>query len=74
VPNTSSNILLPLAEFFTAIFTAYINKKESIYKELSNGELLRNNIQINIYYFIIKMFTPILLFIVLISSLGVIKF
>ncbi|ACA53773.1 sodium transporter family protein [Clostridium botulinum A3 str. Loch Maree] len=57
-----------------AIFTAYINKKENIYKELSNGESLRNNNKINIYYFIIKIFTPILLFIVLISSLGVIKF
>ncbi|EPS52236.1 sodium transporter family protein [Clostridium botulinum A1 str. CFSAN002368] len=55
-----------------AIFTAYINKKK--YIKLSNGELLRNNIQINIYYFIAKMLTPILLFIVIISSLGVIKF
>ncbi len=70
----SSNILLPLAGFLIAIFTAYINKKENIQIELSNEGVLRNNIQISIYYFIIKIFTPILLFIVLLSSLGVIKF
>ncbi|EJO5346124.1 sodium-dependent transporter [Clostridium botulinum] len=70
----SSNILLPLGGFLITIFTAYINKKENIVIELSNRGLLNNSIQINVYWFIIKIFTPVLLFVVLISSLGIIKF
>jgi len=52
----------------------YMNSKDNIVKELSNKGLLKNNLQINIYYCVIKIFTSILLILVLVSSLGVIKF
>ncbi|WP_050608407.1 sodium-dependent transporter [Clostridium niameyense] len=70
----SSNILLPLGGLLTAIFVGYVNKKQDIVKELSNNGNLKNQKIINIYYFILKTITPVLLVIIFLNSLGIIKF
>lgn len=69
----SSNILLPLGGLLIAIFVGYFNKKENIVNELSNEGTLKNIKLINIYLFILRFVTPVLLIVVFLNSIGVIK-
>ena len=69
----SSNILLPLGGILIAIFAGYFTKKDQLKKELSNDGTLNNSLSFNIFYFIVRFITPILLIIVFLSSLGIIK-
>ncbi|MCX7885431.1 MAG: sodium-dependent transporter [Caloramator sp.] len=69
----SSNILLPVGGLLIAIFVGYFNKKENIVNELSNEGTLKNNKLINIYLFILRFVTPVLLIVVFLNSIGVIK-
>lgn len=68
---TSQNILLPLGGLFIAIFLGYVIKKQDIRMELSNGGNLNNKSIINIYLFILRYFTPVLLLIVFLSVMGI---
>ncbi|MEY8415899.1 sodium-dependent transporter [Tissierella praeacuta] len=68
----SSNIMLPIGGLLIAIFVGYFANKDSIIDELSNGHKLSNLRIINIYYFILKYISPLLLLIVLLNSIGII--
>ncbi|PRR71830.1 sodium-dependent transporter [Clostridium thermopalmarium] len=67
----SSNILLPLGGLIIAIFIGYTVPKKDIEKELSNQGAIEQNKLINFYYFILRYVTPVLVFIVFLSSIGV---
>jgi NSS family neurotransmitter:Na+ symporter len=69
---TSQNILLPIGGLLIAIFLGYIIKKKDIEVELSNRGNLNNRTTINIYLFILRYFTPVLLLIVFLSMLGIV--
>lgn len=68
----SSNILLPVGGLLIAIFVGYFIKKENLLTELSNKHTLNNSQTINIYYFILKYISPLLLLIVFLNSIGII--
>ncbi len=63
----SCSIFFPLAGLCTAIFVGYFTRKEHIYEELSNNGELKNKKLINVFYFLIKYITPVLLSIVFIN-------
>lgn len=65
----SSNILLPLGGLLIALFVGYFIKKEDIINHISNDGALNNKSLINMFLLILKYVTPILLLIVLITSL-----
>lgn len=69
----SSNIFLPLGGFFIAIFVGYKVPKKDIITELSNEGKLKLAKYIEIYYFILRYITPILVFIVFLYSIGMLK-
>ena len=66
----SSNVLLPAGGLLIAIFVGHFVQKKELVAELSNNATLHNNWVINIYYFIVKYITPVLLTIVFLHSLG----
>jgi NSS family neurotransmitter:Na+ symporter len=67
----SSNVLLPAGGLLIAIFVGHFVKKKDLVTELSNNGVLKNNSAIEVYYFIVKYISPILLAIVFINSLGI---
>lgn len=69
----SSNILLPVGGLFIAMFVGYLVAKTELYRELSNNHTLKNEKILDVYRFVIKFISPILLIIVFLSSIGVIK-
>lgn len=67
----SSNILMPLGGLSTAIISGYLINKDIMYSEISNeGKLKINNVY-SIYRVVLRYITPILVAIVLITSLGI---
>ncbi len=70
--SVSSNILLPLGGLLIAVFTGYFISRKDIRNELSNNGALNNGLLINIYLFLLKFITPILLLVVFLSMIGVI--
>ncbi|MCM8710049.1 sodium-dependent transporter [Clostridium sp. SYSU_GA19001] len=69
----SSNILLPVGGLLISVFAGYFVSKSELCKELSNNGIIKNKSLINIYHFVVKFVTPILLIIVFLSSIGIIK-
>lgn len=69
----SSNVILPIGGILIAILVGYFVPKEDIKRELSNNGNIKNKMFINIYYFILRNITPILLIIVFLSSIGILK-
>lgn len=69
----SSNILLPVGGLLIAVFVGYFVSKSELYNELSNNNTIKNRTIANVYHFIVKFVTPILLIIVFMSSIGIIK-
>ncbi len=67
----SSNILLPLGGLLIALFAGYVVNKNDIVNELSNNRELNNKTLIRTYYFLVRFITPVLLFIVFMSMIGV---
>ncbi len=70
--STSSNILLPLGGLLICLFVGYFQNKHNLSEELSNNGSLKNAKLIKIYLFLLRYVTPILLFIVFLSLIGVI--
>lgn len=68
----SSNITLPMGGLLIAIFVGYASEKKCIVNELSNYGNLNNNSTTNMFLFILKYITPLLLVIVFLNSIGVI--
>ena len=67
----SSNILMPLGGLSTAIISGYLINKDIMYSEISNeGKLKIHNVY-SIYRVVLRYITPILVAIVLITSLGI---
>lgn len=70
---TSSNILLPIGGLLIAIFVGYFIKKDDLKNELMNNGKLNSAVKFDLFYFIIRYISPILLIIVFLSGLGIIK-
>lgn len=68
----SSNILLPVGGLLISVFVGYFAGKNNILNELSNEHRLNNSNTINIYYFILKYISPLLLLIVFLNSIGIV--
>lgn len=68
----SSNILLPVGGLLISVFVGYFAGKDNILYELSNEHRLNNSNTINIYYFILKYISPLLLLIVFLNSIGIV--
>lgn len=69
----ASNFLLPLGGLVICLFMGWAYGKDRAHEELSNGGTL-NVGYTNLYIFVCKYIAPILVFIVLLFSVGIIKF
>lgn len=69
----SSNILMPIGGLLTAIFIGYFIRKDDLKIELMNNGALSKTLKFDLFYFIIRYISPILLIIVFLSGLGIIK-
>ncbi|MBL4938066.1 sodium-dependent transporter [Clostridium sp. YIM B02515] len=69
----SSNILMPIGGLLTAIFIGYFIRKDDLKNELMNNGTLSNTVKFDLFYFIMRYISPILLIIVFLSGLGIIK-
>lgn len=72
----TSNILLPLGGFLIAVFIAYVWKFDKALVELKNGaENLFNKypLLITLWQIFIKYFAPVLIFLVLLHSMGILE-
>lgn len=67
----SSNLFMPIGGLLIAIFIGYFMKKNDLIDELSNHGALKNERYINIFRFIVKFVTPILLLIIFLNSIGI---
>jgi NSS family neurotransmitter:Na+ symporter len=70
----SSNIMLPLGGMLISLFVGYVWGIDKVIKELKNGsETLFKKFGwvISIWIFLIKYFAPVLIFLVLLQSLGI---
>lgn len=68
----SSNILLPLGGFLIVLFVGFTVKRGDFEDELSNYGLLKNKSLVDVFHFIIRYLTPILLVLVFLNSIGLI--
>lgn len=69
----SSNIAMPLGGLLIGIVVGFIIRSENVKKELSNSNTLNNDFTINIYLFVLKYITPLLLIIVFLNAVGIIN-
>lgn len=67
----SSNIIMPITGLLTALITGYYIARYRLYEEISNKGTLSIGKTFNVYVFILKYITPILLIIIFVSSLGI---
>ena len=63
----SSNVIFPIAGLCTSLFIGFFTKKEELFDELTNHGVLKNEKIINVFYYLVKYVTPILLSIVFIN-------
>ncbi|MGL4722558.1 MAG: sodium-dependent transporter [Desulfovibrionaceae bacterium] len=66
----SSNMLMPLGGFLTAIFIGWKMNKEDIFFEVSNGGTLNNTVFLEIWYILLRYVVPVLIIVVLLNGLG----
>ncbi|MBM7854596.1 NSS family neurotransmitter:Na+ symporter [Desulfohalotomaculum tongense] len=69
----SSNILMPAAGIFIALFAGYKLGPRVVYDEATNRGRLANRFFVSIYLFIVRFIAPLAIIIVLLSGLGIIK-
>lgn len=69
----SSNILLPLGGLFIALMMGYTIKREEVVAELSNNGKLKIAKMVNVYFFLIRYVTPLLLLVVFLNAIGILK-
>ena len=67
-----SNITLPAVGLLTAILVGYIWKKEDVMAEVTSHGRFNNKIY-DVWYFIIKFVAPVVLGVIMLTSLGIIK-
>lgn len=68
----SSNVLLPLGGLSLSIFVGWVWGWPQVKRALSNDGQLKNEKFIQVFYGVIKFVSPVLVLVVLLSSLGVI--
>ncbi len=71
---TTSNILLPLGGLFICLFVGWRWARADAVNALSNGGTLHNGRVIAVFLALVKFVTPVLVFVVLLSGLGVVRF
>lgn len=69
----SSNVLLPLGGLFIALMMGYTVKREEVVAELSNNGNLKVAGMVNVYFFLIRYVTPLLLIVVFLNAIGILK-
>lgn len=69
----SANVMLPLGGLFIVIFVGWYMKKNEVFDEISNGNVLKARLKW-IYLFIIRFIAPIAIAIVFLNGLGLLKF
>ncbi|MBW6473418.1 MAG: sodium-dependent transporter [Anaerolineaceae bacterium] len=67
----SSNLMLPIGGLFIAIFVGWIWGKKNIEAALNNAGTLNNHVIVNVFTFIVRFITPVLIIIILLGGLGV---
>ncbi len=70
---TTSNILLPVGGLFICLFVGWRWARQDAAASLSNDGALRNERFVGLFLALVKFVTPVLVFVVLLSGLGVIK-
>jgi NSS family neurotransmitter:Na+ symporter len=70
----SSNIMLPIGGLLIALFVGYFINKDELKYELSNENSLKIDKAFNLFYFVLRYITPVLLVVVFLNSVGLIKF
>lgn len=69
----ASYILLPLAGFFTSVFIGWVWGKEQVFAEVTNSGSFKFNI-FNVWFFLCRWIIPIIIFLVFLSSIGILSF
>ena len=69
----SSNILLPLGGLFIAVFIGFFVKRDDVKTELANQGKIKTGVVVDIFFFIVRYVTPILLLIVFLYYAGLTK-
>jgi NSS family neurotransmitter:Na+ symporter len=69
----TSNILLPVGGLFICLFVGWQWARQDAVATLTNGGVLRNARFVSLFLALVKFVTPVLVFVVLLSGLGVIK-
>ncbi|MEG6615083.1 sodium-dependent transporter [Peptococcaceae bacterium 1198_IL3148] len=70
---TSSNILMPVAGIFIALFAGHILGPKVIRDEATNNGKLNNLVAVNAYLFVVRYIAPLTIVIILFNALGLIK-
>jgi NSS family neurotransmitter:Na+ symporter len=71
---TSSNILMPMAGIFIALFAGYVLGPKVVKEEATNNGKLNNLGVVNAYLFVVRYIAPLTVVIILLNALGLIKF
>ena len=66
----SSNLLLPIGGFFLAIFAGWIWGYHNFEQALSNNDTLNNKGLLRALFWVLRLITPLLVLIILLSGLG----
>ena len=69
----SSNMLLPLVGLFIAVFIGFFVKRDDVKTELANQGKIKTGVVVDIFFFIVRYVTPILLLIVFLYYAGLTK-
>lgn len=60
----SSNILMPIGGLLIVLFVGWFSNKDDVRMELTNNDTLKNGALIEIYYFVARYITPVLILII----------
>ncbi len=69
----SANVMLPLGGLFIVLFVGWYMKRNDVFDEISNGNVLKARLKW-IYLFIIRFIAPIAIAIVFLNGLGLLNF
>lgn len=70
----SSNILLPLGGLFLTVFVGWFWGLPRVKQTLTNNGVIKNGAVVNVFFTIVRYVTPVLVALILLNSLGIVKF
>ncbi len=70
----SSNILLPVGGLFLSLFVGWVWGLPRVKQVLTNSGVIKNEKLVNLFFTVVRYVTPVLVVLILLNSLGVIKF